>query len=231
MIAQPIAPGIYRVSLGFVNVFLIDVGELTLIDTGISGSERKINQAIEELGKKPGDLRHILITHFHADHTGSLAVLQKATGAQTYMHPLDGESYSRGISIRPVQSAPGLLNKLITQTIRSRPPSTEERSPIHHEIQDGQIFDFAGGLRAIYTPGHTAGHVGFLSPAQGGVLIAGDVCSHMLRLGYSFIYEDFEEGKRTLRRLGELNFEIACFSHGKPLLPKASQQLRARFGT
>ena len=31
MISKPIAPGIYAIPLGFVNAFLIDAGELTLI--------------------------------------------------------------------------------------------------------------------------------------------------------------------------------------------------------
>ncbi len=231
MIAKAVVPGIYQISLGFVNTFLIDAGELTLIDAGIGGSEKKILQALEELGKKPSDLRHILITHLHADHTGGLAALKKATGAETYMHPLDAADYCQGITMRPIPPGPGLLGGLMAGMFSRAQNNRSEAAPVDHRIEDGQVLDFAGGLRVIHAPGHTTGQVAFLAPTQGGVLFVGDACSRLVRLGLSPIYEDWEEGRRTLRMLSGLDFECACLSHGAPITSQADQQFRAKFAS
>jgi glyoxylase-like metal-dependent hydrolase (beta-lactamase superfamily II) len=229
MIAQPLVPGIYAISLGFVNAFLLDLGELTLIDTGIPGSEKKILRALAELGKPPAALRHILITHLHGDHTGGLPALQRASGAQTYMHPSEAADYAGGTTMRPVEAGPGLLNAVIKGRMPASRPLAAP-APIDNALHDGQVLEFAGGLQVIAAPGHTAGQVVFLSPQAGGVMFLGDACTHLLgRLGWSPIYEDLEEGRRTLRRLASIRFDTACFSHGPAITPGASDRLAAKF--
>jgi glyoxylase-like metal-dependent hydrolase (beta-lactamase superfamily II) len=230
MITKRIFPGVYSIPLGMVNAFLIDDGELTLIDTGIPGSEGKILQAIQELGKRPTDLRHILITHLHADHTGSLAAVKRASGAAVYMHPTDTNSYSQGQIMRPVQPAPGLVNRLLVKAAMRRRPSPMEVTPIENSLREGQVLAFAGGLRALHTPGHTAGHMAFLWPKHSGVLFVGDAASHMFGLGWSFIYEDLEQAQRILQHLGDMKFETACFSHGAPIFKDAAGQFKRKFG-
>ena len=229
MIAKPVVNGVYLLSFGFVNAFLIDAGELTLIDTGVEGSEHKILRALEELGKSPSDLRHILITHLHADHTGGMAALKKASGATTYMHPLDAADYSQGITMRPIQPGAGLLGGLMAGIFSRGQNYRMNAAPVDQSLEDGQVLDFAGGLRVIHAPGHTAGQVVFLLPTQGGVLFVGDACGHLARLGLSPIYEDREQGQRTLRMLAGLDFQTVCFSHGKPMVSQAKQQFIAKF--
>jgi hypothetical protein len=52
----------------------------------------------------------------------------------------------------------------------------------------------------------------------------------MFGLGYSVIYEDVDEGMRTLAKFSELNFETACFGHGKPIKEAASARFRDKWG-
>src|SRR5439155_11422058 len=113
---KQLAPGAWMIPPGFVNAFLLDVSHndgLVLIDTGVPGSAEKILAAVRELGHAPADIRHILITHIHADHTGSLAALKQATGAPAYMHPLDAALLGEGRAMRPMRPAPGLLGALV----------------------------------------------------------------------------------------------------------------------
>ena len=78
MAAKQIVPGLYTLPLGGVNTFLLDGGDgLTLIDTGTPDSVAKILEAVRSLGKQPGDIRYILVTHCHFDHTGGLAELKE----------------------------------------------------------------------------------------------------------------------------------------------------------
>ncbi|MGH2375420.1 MAG: MBL fold metallo-hydrolase [bacterium] len=227
---RSIAPGLHAISLGVVNAFLIDTGELTLIDTGIPGSAEKILQAVRTLGKRPADIRHILVTHCHADHSGSLAALKRATRAAAYMHPTDATLVRTGKSMRPMKPAPGLINGLIFKMFISRAPQTVEPAEIDYEVNSGEDLPIAGGIRAIHAPGHCAGQLVFLWRRHGGVLFAADAASNIMGLSLFAGYENLDEGRRSLSRIAGLDFETACFGHGGAILRGASRQFRRRWG-
>ena len=75
-----------RVDLGFVSAyFLYRNGEAALVDTGVSNSESAIEAALTEIGLGWGDVGHVIITHKHPDHQGSLqSVLSLAPNARWY---------------------------------------------------------------------------------------------------------------------------------------------------
>ncbi len=52
----------------------------------------------------------------------------------------------------------------------------------------------------------------------------------MTRLGPSILYEDEERGRKSLAKLAQLDFEVACFAHGRPIVGGASARFRARWG-
>jgi glyoxylase-like metal-dependent hydrolase (beta-lactamase superfamily II) len=222
MIAKPFTKCVYALHLGFVNAFLIDDGGLTLIDTGIASSSRPILQAIRELGRNPSDVRRILVTHCHTDHTGSLAELKRLTGAGVYMHALDAALVRAGRASRPVQATSKLFGALMGAAM-NRGEAKITAAPVDFELQDGQEIG-GSGLCAIHTPGHTAGHLAFLWPHEGGVLFAGDAASHMFKLGLSPIYEDPSEGRRSLAKIAALKFGAVGFSHGKNMGQEAAAQ-------
>lgn len=226
---QNIIPGLNQISLGYVNAFLLDSDSgLTLIDTGVPGSADKILSAVEELGRAPQDIKNILVTHLHADHTGSLKVLKERTGAPAWMHHEDAEMIRVGKTMRPLDPAPGILWKFISGLAQRR-KSGIEPTEIEHELSDGEILEFAGGIRVIHAPGHAAGQVALLLHDE--VLIAADAASNFLRLGYPPIFEDFGLGRETLLQLAALQFEVAVFGHGKPITTRASERFREKWGT
>lgn len=66
--------------LGQVNSHLLETADgLVLIDTGYPGNGETIVAAIHSLGHDPQKLRHIVVTHCHEDHAGSLAELKRLT--------------------------------------------------------------------------------------------------------------------------------------------------------
>lgn len=224
-------PNVYSVSLGSVNAFLIDTDGLTLIDTGTEGSADAILDAIREIGRRPEDLDCILVTHCHADHAGSLAELKRATGVEAHMHPLDAAMVREGKALRPLQPSPGLAKWLIFQIFIRPASATIQPAKIEHEVNDGDEIPVAGRMRAIHTPGHCAGQLSFLWPQEGGVLFAADACSNIPRLGLALGYEDLEEGRRSLRKLAQLDFEVACFGHGGAITRGASRRFRKKWHT
>lgn len=229
MQAKPIVPGLYRINLGNVNAFLLTAGELTLIDTGFPGSEGKILQAVSALGHKPEAIRHILLTHCHPDHAGSLAALQRATGATTYAHPLDAPEIRAGAVAKMLTPTPRLLQRILFRLFIHGSSPTYPAAIVDREINDGDLLPVAGGLRVIHTPGHSAGHLSFFWPQHGGVLIAGDTCANMPTLDYSLGYDNFAQGQRTLVKLTQLDFGVICFGHGNAITKGATTQFRRRW--
>ncbi len=228
MAVTEIAKGLHLVPVSYVNAFLLDGPDgLTLIDAGLPGREEVILGAVRGLGRAPGDLRHIVLTHAHLDHIGSLAALKRATGAQTWIHALDAPIAERGTGARPMTPAPGLLPRLLF-TFSTHGGGKTEPCAIDHRIADGDRLPVAGGLRAIHAPGHCAGQVALLWEGRG-VLFAGDACSNVIGLGPPIGYEDRAEGERSQRKLAALDFDTACFGHGKPIPRDAAKRLRAKF--
>ena len=225
---QTIIPGLSQISLGYVNAFLLEHdGDLTLIDTGVPGSEDKILAAVKELGRAPQDIKNILVTHLHADHAGSLKALKERTGAPAWMHPEDAQMVRKGETQRPLDPRPGIIRKFISGVAQRR-GSGIEPAEVEHELSDGQSLDFAGGAHVIHTPGHAAGQVALLLNDQ--VLIAADAATNLLWLGYPPIFEDFMVGRKTLSRIAEFEFEVAVFGHGKPIHTRASDRFREKWG-
>lgn len=230
MRVRRIVPGLYAVPLGPVNVFLIDSDGLTLIDTGFAKHAEKIMEAVQAIGRQPADIRHILVTHCHPDHAGGLAAIKQLSNAPAYMHPTDAAMVREGKALRPMTPTPGFVAKILFWLFIRPAPSTIEPATIEHEVQDGDELSIAGGIKAIHVPGQSAGQLAFLWP-QGGALFAADTAVNMMGLGYNPGYEDLEEGKRSLAKIAALDFDVACFGHGKAIVQGASAKFKQKWGT
>jgi glyoxylase-like metal-dependent hydrolase (beta-lactamase superfamily II) len=225
---QPVVPGLWLLRLGIANAYVVDDGGLTLIDTGMAGGAGTVLEALRGIGHGPEDLVRIVVTHAHPDHSGSLAALKRASRAEAWMHGLDAALIRRGVAARPFTPSPGLLPWLAARLfMRAERPEIEPHE-IEHELQDGSLVS-GTTLTAIHAPGHSAGHVALWWPRHGGVLFAGDAAANMAGLGRSLVYEDHALGLATLARLAALDFEIAVFGHGKPIMKKAAVAFRSRW--
>ena len=230
MAPERVLPGVYGVKIrrGYVNAFIIADGPLALIDSGLPGQARVFLKHIRAIGSRPEDLHQIAITHHHVDHTGSLAALVKATHAKVYVHPLDAPIV-RGEKPVPGPNRKSITGRILWPVIKRITPSQLPTLSVDHEVQDGETLPIAGGLQAIHTPGHTAGHVSYLWPRHGGVLFAGDAAGHMFgRLGtpLGMFTEDMAQARESIRRLAGLEFDTACFGHGGVLKGKAHAAFR-----
>lgn len=76
----------HRINLGFVSAYILyRAGEAAVVDTGVSNSESAIDAALGEIGLDWSSVAHVVITHKHPDHQGSLeGVLSRSPGAAWY---------------------------------------------------------------------------------------------------------------------------------------------------
>ena len=86
---QPTDPGPVswqRVNLGFVSAYIVARGgEAAIVDTGVENSEPEIEAGLTAIGLNWDAVGHVIITHRHGDHQGSLpAVLAAAPDATGY---------------------------------------------------------------------------------------------------------------------------------------------------
>jgi glyoxylase-like metal-dependent hydrolase (beta-lactamase superfamily II) len=221
-----VAPGVHRVALRGVNVFLLGVEkELVLIDAGLKSSPPRITEAIYSLRRQPHDVRAIVVTHAHRDHVGGLAEMLWRTGAEVWMHPADGALVREGFVGRPLRPGPGRGSRALVRALGSWPSRPGEPVAVAHEVNDGEVLPF-DGLRAVHTPGHSPGHIALLLPRDGGVLFAGDAVNNWLRLSLGSLHEDRVESRRSLEKLAALDFEVACPAHGRPVEHDASAAFR-----
>jgi len=230
-VLQQVTEHVYAVDAGALSIFLIILpGGLTLIDAGFPGSMALIDEAVRSLGRRPDEIHDILGTHCHPDHAGALAEIKAATGARLWMHPADAALVRTGQAFRPWKPSPGLKNRVFVRLVIKRSPQTCEPVEVDREVLPGETIPVAGGIKAVGTPGHTVGHLVFLWPGDGGVLFVGDAANNVGQLRLSPIYEDLAGGRESLRRLGEEEFETACFAHGAPIVGGASAVFRSKWG-
>jgi len=73
----------------FVNVILVFGDKITLIDTGVKGSEAAIFEYIQQHNRKYTDIDRVILSHSHPDHVGSAARIKELTGCQVMCHKLE----------------------------------------------------------------------------------------------------------------------------------------------
>lgn len=226
MKARPVAAGVWQVGLRGVNVFLIEADDgLVLVDAGMSWSPPRITEAIYATGRRPQDVTAIIATHAHPDHVGGLAEMARRTDAEVWMHPADAALVRQGIYGRRFGPSPSAARDVVRRAMNLRPVAKGEPVAVAHEVGDGDELPF-DGLRAVHTPGHTAGHLALLLPRAGGVLFVGDAAARALHVGLSPLNEDMVASGASLAKLARLDFDTALFAHGRPLRGGASAAFR-----
>src|SRR3954471_19860376 len=80
-----------RVDLGFVAAYVLVRGrEAAVVDTGVEGSAEAIGAVLDKAGPGWAGVRHVVLTHKHPDHAGSVGdVLAAATTATGYVGAAD----------------------------------------------------------------------------------------------------------------------------------------------
>jgi len=207
------------------NVYLLLGSTLTLVDTGMPGSEEAILAYIDSLGLDAGDLARMVITHHHLDHVGGIAAMKRRTAALVLAHPDDAGLIS-GEQSPPPASSP--LMRFLFWLVAPLMP-TLEPVPVDVTVQDGERLDLLGGATVVHVPGHTPGSIALHFPAER-LLICGDTISNRRdKLGPppKGFTEDMNQAIASIRRMSELEFDVLCPGHGAPIVGGADQQVRA----
>jgi glyoxylase-like metal-dependent hydrolase (beta-lactamase superfamily II) len=219
---REIARGIYAIdSLRMGRCYLVEGSDgLALIDTSSDGAADGIIAGIESIGRKPEELRTIVATHYHFDHTGNAGALVERSGAQLCVHE-DDVPYVEGRN--PWLPSQGPIGPLLDKFAPAAFSLHVDRL-----LRDGEMLPFAGGLQVIHAPGHTPGHIA-LYAKEHRTLFTGDSLMNVagLHLPMSTSSHDMQQARQSVRRLAEFDFDIALPGHGEPILGRANEKIGA----
>jgi glyoxylase-like metal-dependent hydrolase (beta-lactamase superfamily II) len=160
---------IYRLGGALVSAhLLVDNDGLVLVDTGLMGIAAELGGLLKRIGRSPDELKAILLTHGHLDHTGGASRIQRDTGASVWVHHADLQHVVGRVRYRGWARGCGLLERAGRVVMDFKAPK------VTNEFSDGQRLPWWGGLRVVHLPGHTPGHCGFLCERTGW-LLSGDL--------------------------------------------------------
>jgi glyoxylase-like metal-dependent hydrolase (beta-lactamase superfamily II) len=214
------------------NCLLLETaGKKVLFDNGL-GSEKLYGpdsgvllDSLREAGVAPSEIDAVVLTHGHSDHCwGTMADdgTPNFPNATLYLSQEELDFWTSDQPVaRSARSVAGVKKHILPLRERIRLLRDEE--------------EFLPGIQALFTPGHTPGHMAFLF--EGGWCLTGDVAFHD-PISYSFpeaesVYDTDRDlavrtRKRLLDRLVAERLSIVGYHHPWPGLGRL-ERVSGRF--
>ena len=231
--AQQVAPSVERLGDDMVNFYLVEHPDgLVLVDAGLPGHLGQLRNHLARSGRSLRDIRAVLLTHGHLDHTGLVTAVQQA-GADIWIHEYDAAILADGprSSMRHAKPERSMLPYLMRRPAAIGGPLHIARlggftgKPVRglHTFRDDRRLDEVPGQpQTIALPGHTRGTVAYHFPALG-VLFTGDalvtredLIGHtgpsLVSRGFTY---DSASALASLDKLAELPMALLLPGHGE----------------
>jgi glyoxylase-like metal-dependent hydrolase (beta-lactamase superfamily II) len=178
-------------------VYLLNLRELVLIDSGAGWSVDQIRGNIERLGFDCSKLSKLILTHCHIDHIGGAPQLRDWFGVAIYIHTLDAP---------PLETGDRVLTAATWYNTTFPPTSVDVKFTMPKEV-----LTFGDDkLICLHTPGHTPGSISLYIDREGErVLFGQDLHGPILKDFGS----DLSAWDRSTQKLLELDADILCEGH------------------
>lgn len=160
-------------------VVLMDDVEVVLVDCGYPGFLPLLEKEMKLKGINPSSLTKVVITHHDDDHMGAIyEIKEKYPNIKVMASEIESDYISgRKKSLRLIQAEefqkilPEDQKKFGTEFINT----LKKIKPVNVDliVNDGEEFNWAGGVSIIATPGHTPGHISLLLKESNSI-ITGD---------------------------------------------------------
>jgi glyoxylase-like metal-dependent hydrolase (beta-lactamase superfamily II) len=164
-------PGVYLLGkMSPAVAYLVQSAEgLILVDSGMNNRASEVIEQLARLNLDAGNIRAILLTHVHGDHSLGAEYLRTHTGAKIYAGKEDCAPLRAG---GPREAFFGVYDL---------PDSNLHSTTIDVSLAGGETLEFGDSrFSVIAAPGHTPGSICYLLQRQGQhILFTGDVIQHL----------------------------------------------------
>ncbi len=186
-----------------VGIFLTEGNRAVLID---GGSDRSMGKKLLKLLKERGwELRAVVNTHSHADHTGGNSFLQQQTGCEIFAYGIEFPLVRYPL-LEPTILFGGFPPEELRYKFLLAEPSMAK------EVTDPA---FPAELEVIPLFGHAAGMIGLRTP-DGVVFLADALCSAATLEKYKITYLfDVAEHLKTLDKVEQLEAKLFVSAHAE----------------
>jgi len=178
-------------------IYLINLGELILIDTGAGWSVDKIINNISKLGLSSKDLNKVILTHCHIDHIGGVPEIKKRFGSKVYIHKLDAP---------PLETGDPILTAAKWYQTTFPPTPVDVKFNLPEEV----LTIGEQKIICLHTPGHTPGSICIYLDKDGKRILFGQDLHGPLLEEFGSNLEDYG---RSTKKLLDLDADILCEGH------------------
>lgn len=188
-------------------------GDLSIVDTGLTGKGSYKADSIKALGIEPADVKRVIMTHTHLDHIGCLAELQKAfPGAELWVHRLEADLLEKGDD-RAVYGMEMFKGMCQTQFGLA---DDAFKFNVDRKLEGGETLEIGGMIwDVLHIPGHSMGGIALYEPV-GKILIPGDVVYADYAIGrFDLFGADAAQLKDSLNKLAKLDVDILLPGHNQ----------------
>lgn len=228
-----VAPNVARIRIAMVNVYLVKLestleDKWILIDAGIGNcSEKIIRNAKEFIGSsRPPEA--IVLTHGHFDHIGAIKNLIDLWDVPVFAHPKEFPYLTGKSHYPPPDPTVGGGAMALLSFVYPSSPINISRSL--KPVPENGIINEIPEWKIIETPGHSPGHISLFRQSDK-TLIAGDAFVTVkqesaisvlkqekeLHGPPSYFTCDWVAAKESVRKLADLEPEVAATGHGIPM--------------
>ena len=223
-----VAPGVHRleftVGTKLMAMYLLAGDRLILVDSGLPSTQQEVYlPAIRELGRRPEDVRLLVITHADADHIGGNAVARRLfPNALLACHARD-QRWCSDPAVMTAERYDGFVpyglryDQAVFDTLASWMGPPEAMDLL---LQGGERLRLAADdwLTVYHVPGHTPGHLCLYNPEERYALI-GDAIFGLSQLDTEGNwsapppYTSVDAYRGTLQTLAALEIDLLLTCH------------------
>ena len=182
MLHRDVAEGVHRIGEHYVNWYLVEEGgRITIVDAGLPASWQSLLEALSKIGRSPGDVEALVLTHAHFDHIGFAERARVELGIPVWVHendaPLTRRPWLYMSERSPLSYLGPRMLPIVASFIRAGAPRVGSIRQVRRFGNEG-VLDVPGSPRILFTPGHTLGHVGLHLPERDAVISGDALVTH-----------------------------------------------------